>query len=41
MALEGRAFDLHPDGMRTIGTGTPESTPVSVQNTEVLAFQIL
>jgi hypothetical protein len=38
VGFDGRAFDLHPDGMRAIGAWTSDSTPVAVQNTVILAF---
>ena len=38
VGFNGRAFDLHPDGMRAIGAWAPESTPLPVQNTVILAF---
>ena len=38
VGFDGRAFDLHPDGNRAIGAWTPESAPLPVQNTVILAF---
>ena len=38
VGFDGRAFDLHPDGVRAIGAWTLESSPASVQNSVVLAF---
>jgi serine/threonine-protein kinase len=38
VGFDGRAFDLHPDGMRAIGAWTSESASVAVQNAVVVAF---
>jgi serine/threonine-protein kinase len=38
VGFDGRAFDLHPDGNRAIGAWAPESAPLPVQNTVILAF---
>ena len=36
--LDGRAFDLHPDGERAIGAWISESETVAPQNSVVLLF---
>ena len=38
VGFSGRAFDLHPDGLRVIGAWTSESSAMGVNDTVVLAF---
>ena len=40
VGFDGRPFHLHPDGLRAIGAWIPESAPVPLQNTLILAFNV-